>query len=254
MTDDASKAELDRTLDDLSDGVPDARAAARTARVLAESARRAGARAVGSGRWLAELVVEMAPRIPVRDLATLQAHHGGLSGDALATALIRSASRASAAVGAASGALMGAEAFLPPAWLAIPLELVVETLAVVAIELKLVAELHAVFGRPMTGTPTERAGSVLRAWAARRGLTPEVLSRGGVADALGRRTRNELVKLVRRRIVRRLGRNISSAIPLLAGAVAGAEVNRRATVGLGEQIARDLSRRELRSSSEVVPG
>jgi hypothetical protein len=64
---------------------------------------------------------------------------------------------------------------------------------------------------------------------------------GGVADALGRGTRNELVRIVRRRLVTRLGRNLSSMAPLLAGAVIGAEVNRRATRGLGEAVVRDLA-------------
>ena len=47
---------------------------------LAGSARRAGRKAVVSGRWLGDTVVELAPRIPVRDLPTLSEHHDGLTG------------------------------------------------------------------------------------------------------------------------------------------------------------------------------
>jgi hypothetical protein len=73
-------------------------------------------------------------------------------------------------------------------------------------------------------------------------VTPAVLSRkGGLADALGRGTRNELIRLVRRRLATRMGRNLSTLAPLFVGAVAGAEVNRRATRALGEAVVRDLA-------------
>jgi hypothetical protein len=214
----------------------------RAGRALARSARAAGAGAVASGRWLAELLIDTAPRIPIRDAATLVAHHDGHAGDDLAADLIRAASRSSAAVGATAGALASAEELAPPAWLAIPLELVVETLAVAAIEMKLVAELHEAYGRPITGSAGDRATMIVRAWAERRGVSPStLLQRRGVSDALGRGARNELVRLVRRRLMRRLGRNLSTLAPLLIGAVAGAEVNRRATRALGEAIADDLT-------------
>ncbi|MEY2569508.1 MAG: hypothetical protein QOE35_4037 [Actinomycetota bacterium] len=217
-------------------------AMARVTRALARSARVAGTGAVASGRWLAEVVLDTAPRIPIRDQRTLETHHDGLTGAALAEALITTASRASAGVGAAAGALMSAEELSPPTWLAIPLELVVETLAVAAVELKLVAELHEAYGRPVPGSSSERSMAVVRAWAERRGVTPAVLTRrGGLADVLGRGTRNELLRLVRRRMVARMGRNLSSLAPLFAGVVAGAEVNRRATRALGEAVVRDLA-------------
>ncbi len=137
---------------------------------------------------------------------------------------------------------MGAEELSPPAWIAIPAELVVETLAVIAVELKLVAELHEVYGRPVRGTPTERTTALVKAWAERRGITPSTLTRkGGLTDALGRSARHELTRLVRRRLMARFGRNLTSLAPLFVGAVAGAEVNRRATRGLGEAVAKDLS-------------
>jgi hypothetical protein len=219
-------------------------ALARLTRVLGSSARTAGAAAVASGRWLAEIVVETAPRIPVRDHATLVAHHQGLTGAALAADVISSASRASAGVGAAAGALVSVEEFSPPAWIAIPLELVVETLAVAAIEMKLVAELHVAYERPVPGTASERSAAIVRAWAERRGVTPAVLTRrGGLSDALGRGTRNELIRLVRRRVLARMGRNLSTLAPLFIGAAAGAEVNRRATRALGEAVVRDLAAR-----------
>jgi hypothetical protein len=232
----------DEEVSQLADGETDLRTLTRLARVLASSAKAAGVRAVATGTWLGSTLVDIAPRIPIRDLVTLQEQNAGLSGAALAGELIRRASRASAAIGGVSGAAMSAEQFAPPAWIAIPFELVVETIAVAVIELKLVAELHEVYGRPVTGTATERTSALVKAWAGRRGVTAAALrTPGGVADALGRGTRNELVRLVRRRLVARLGRNLSSMAPLMAGAVAGAEVNRRATRGLGEAVVRDLA-------------
>jgi hypothetical protein len=195
--------------------------------------RAAGGRAALSATWLAETALDIAPRIPVRDLATLEEHHPGLHGEALAGALIRAATRTSAGVGAAAGALASAEELAPPAWIALPAELVVETLAVVAIEMKLVAELHEVFRRPITGSASERAVAVGRAWAERRGISP----------AAARSARTQLVRLIRRRLMRRLRRNLLTFAPLLIGAVAGAWVNRRATRELGEAVAKDLAGR-----------
>ena len=211
---------------------------------IVSSAHGAGLRALSSGKGMAEWLIDNVPRIPVRDLDTLRSHHEGREGAALAGELITTASRMSAAVGAASGALMSAEELAPPAWLALPLELAVETLAVAAIELKLLAELHEVFGHPVEGSLSDRSIALVRAWAERRGVTPSSVARpGGVGDALGRGARNEVVRLVRRRLLGRLGRNLSSLAPMLAGAAAGAEVNRRATRGLGEAVVRDLAAR-----------
>lgn len=227
---------------DLAEGRVDAKLLSRVAGRLGASAKAAGARAVTTGQWMATMLIDVAPRIPIRDQATLQSDHDGLSGAALAGELIRRASRSSGAIGGASGALMSAEHFVPPTWIAIPFELVVETVAVAVIELKLVGELHEVYGRPVQGGENERTVSLVKAWAERRGVTAATVSTpGGLAEALGRGTRNELVRLVRRRLVSRLGRNLSSLAPLLAGAVAGAEVNRRATRALGEAVVRDLA-------------
>ena len=211
---------------------------------LRGSARTAGRRAVVSGQWAATTLVDLAPRVPLRDHATLVAQHGGATGDELAEALIRHASITAAGIGAAAGALAGASELAPPAWVAIPLELVVETIAVAVVELKLVAELHEAYGRPIPGTGMARAVPLLRAWADRRGVSPSMLtSAGTITDTLGRSARDELVKLVRRRLVRKMGRNLTSLAPVLIGAAAGAEVNRRAARKLGEQVADDLRRR-----------
>jgi len=213
---------------------------------LGRSAKKAGVAGVSGGRWLTELVIQTVPHVPVRDLATLRAHHDGLTGEALAEALVRSASRVSAGIGAAGGALATAEWAAPPTLLSTPVQLVAETVAIAAVEVKLVAELHEVYGVAVRGTAAQKATAYLTAWARRRGVDLARPS-AGLATVLGQATRREL----RDQLMRRLGRNLSTLGPLFTGAIIGAEVNRRATRALGEAIRRDLLRRRL-GGSEVL--
>lgn len=205
--------------------------------VLASGARLAGARAAISGRWLSDAVADLAPHVPVRDLLTLRQHHGGLSGDDLAEALISTAARTTAAIGAAGGALASAEMAAPPALLATPVQLAAETLAVIAVELKLVAELHVVYGRAPLGTRSQVATAYLVSWVTKRGID---MSAGppSLGSVLGTAARAQL----RSRVLRRVGRNVATLAPFLAGAVAGAELNRRETRGLGDKLRKDLHR------------
>jgi hypothetical protein len=243
-TNEPGRAELGRAIGSLASRDADRGGLTRVAGLATASMRSAGARSVATGRWFTEAMLDAAPHVPVRDLATLSAHHGGLTGAELADALVRSASRTTAGLGALAGALAGAEELAPPTWLAIPAELVVETLAVVAVEMKLVAELQAAFGRPVVGTPTERGLAVAKAWAEGRGVTAALVAGpGGVAEALGRTTRREVTRLIQRRLARRAMRSLSALAPFMAGAVAGAELNRRATRRLGDSIVRDLAGR-----------
>src|SRR4051794_30966685 len=91
-------AEIGAELGDLAGGEVTASRLSALARALSRSARVAGAKSVGSGRWLVGLVMDMAPHIPIRDLATLQKHYDGLWGDALAYEIVKHASRTTAAL------------------------------------------------------------------------------------------------------------------------------------------------------------
>jgi hypothetical protein len=145
-------------------------------------------------------------------------------------------------MGAAAGALVAAEEFAPPSWLAIPVELVVETLAIAAVEMKLIAELHEVYSRPVPGHGRDRGLLLARAWAEGRGVTPAALATAeGLTALLGVSARRQVVHMVRRRLVRRTARSLTALAPLLAGAVAGAEVNRRGTRALAASVLRDLA-------------
>jgi hypothetical protein len=205
---------------------------------MSRSARGAGIGAVASGRWLADTVVELGGHVALRDLATLEAHYDGLSGQAMADALVANACRSSAAVGAATGAVMSMEEWLPPSWIAVPFELLAETAAIAAIEMKLIGELHEVYRRPVLGTPVQRGYALVRAWAERRGVTGMVLIEGApaIGDAIGSTARKELMRLVRRRALRRTGANLAGLGPLLVGGAAGAVINRRSTRKLGQAV------------------
>lgn len=187
--------------------------------------------------WVADSVGSIAPYIAVRDLETLRRHHPGLSDDGLAERLIRNASRVTAGIGAAGGGVAAIEWTVTPTLLSAPVLLGSETVAVVAVELKLIGELHAVYGQPIEGSASHRAVALIQAWAHRKGVNPLAIS-GGVAAALGTAARKEL----RERLLKRLGRNLTTLGPFLTGAAIAGFLNRRATRSLGEEIKKDLQK------------
>jgi len=209
-------------------------------RLTVRSARTAGIRAVASGRWAADIAVEVAAHLPVRDLETLRDHHHGLQGAELAHRLDERAATVTASIGAIVGGLAAAEELNPALWPSLPVELLAETLLVIAVEMKLVAELHVVAGRPISGSFSDQAVAISRAWAERRGIDPAALLGSGGADVLGRQARHQLTRTLQKRIVRRGGRSAFSLAPFLAGAAAGGVLNRRATRSLGDELVQSL--------------
>jgi len=187
-------------------------------------------------KWMVDTVTDIAPHIPVRDLETLRRHHDGLEGDALAERLIRNAARSTAGIGAASGGVAAVEWVATPTLLSAPVLLAAETVGVVAVEMKLIGELHEVYGQPVPGNGRQRAVALLQAWGGRRGINPLA---PGLGTALGTAARKEL----RDRLVRRFGRNLTSLGPLLTGAAVAGYLNRRATLSLGKSVREDLTRR-----------
>jgi hypothetical protein len=227
--------------------------------LAARSGRASGARAVASGRWASEVIVAAAGHLPVRDLATLQAHHHGLTGPPLAEALVRNASRTAGAVGITAGTFAAASATTPVTWSTLPAELLVETLVVIAIEMKLVAELHVVAGTPFTGPLSAQSVQIAHSWADRRGIAFTLAGSRSAADLLNLSTRRQLTSQVRKRLTRKTGRNLATLTPFLAGAAAGAVLNRRATRALGADVAHSLGlhpprRRGLPAPAPALPG
>jgi len=210
---------------------PGTGAAKRGAQAARRGAGTVGRGASSAGNWLAAQVVAMGPRLRIRDQATLRAQFPGRSDDEIAALLIQRAAVAAAAVGGATGA-WAALPVLP----AFPAEIAAETLAVVGIEIKLVAELHEVYGVPATGSAPERAGAYIAAWAHRRGV---LMVPGGLLLVAG----SPLARQLRRRLAGRVRRSTFSLSPFFTGAIAGAVLNRGETRRLGRDIHEDLHRR-----------
>ena len=250
MSGELVRRELGELVGKLSEGGLDRGARGRLltqlSRLLAGGLRQAGARAALTGRWLGDVVADVAPHVPVRDLPTLREHHRAADGSllddaALAEALVRSASLATAGIGAAGGALAAVQHAAPPTLLVAPVQLAAETVAVVAVELKLVAELHVVHGRAPVASQGHVAAAYLAAWAARRPVGPGV-EQPDLSAVLGAAARRQ----VQRRVARRAVRNLSTFAPLLTGAVAAAELNRRETRSLGDHLVQQLRRGQPR--------
>jgi hypothetical protein len=183
---------------------------------------------------LAERLIDTAPRIPVRDLDTLRGQFPGLGPEGIADKLIHAAVTATAAVGAGVGA--AAALPVPPAMTA---ELAAETIAVAAVEYKLIAELHEVYGCRAPGGTRARVIAYLGAWTRQRGI--QVTKPGSVDAALS----GQLKRQLRQRLVRRSARNLPTLTPFMIGAAIGALLNRRDTARLAERVRSDLRGRQI---------
>lgn len=200
-------------------------------------AARSGAASVAG--WLSGQVLAMGPRLRIRDRATLRAQFPGRTDEEIADLLVERAARATAAVGGATG-VWAALPVLP----AFPAEIAAETLAIAGIEVKLVAELHEVYGAPAPGGGTERARAYVASWAYRRGV---YMVPSGLLLVAG----SPLVGQLRRRLTARVRRSAFSLAPLFTGVVAGAIVNRRETRKLGRDIRADLGKRPTAGSPAI---
>ncbi|ARE74105.1 MULTISPECIES: hypothetical protein [unclassified Streptomyces] len=184
--------------------------------------------------YITDRIIENAPRVPVRDLATLRAQFPGLGPDQLAEKLISGAANASSTVGAGVGA--AAMLPVPPA---MPAELAAEITAVAAIELKLIAELHEVYGQRPPGNLKDRSLAYLTAWTEERGV--DLTKPTTLNAALGGQMKREL----RQQIMKRMFRNLPNLMPFMVGAAVGAVMNRRDTRKVAEKVRSDLQRRAV---------
>jgi hypothetical protein len=128
----------------------------------------------------------------------------------------------------------------------VPIEVVVETVAVAVVEVKLVAELHEVYGVDVPGTGTQRATAFAGSWATRRGIDP--MKPWTIPNVLGIAGRQQLGK----RMISRFARNLGTIIPFLIGAVIGARVNSAETTKLAAEMRADL--RRVAAESQGLPG
>ncbi|MEX0170324.1 hypothetical protein [Streptomyces sp. LMG1-1-1.1] len=203
-------------------------------RGVAQGVRRGGDSAKAGIGYLADRLIDLAPRIPVRDLATLRKQFPGLDPEQLADKLVTGAANASSTVGAGIGA--AAMLPVPPA---MPAELAAEITGVAAVELKLIAELHEVYGLRPPGRITQRSAAYLTSWAEERGIDPTKPTT--VNAALGGQLKREL----RQQIMKRMVRNLPNLMPFMVGAAVGAVMNRRDTKKLASRIRKDLRARQI---------
>ncbi|MFJ4978384.1 hypothetical protein ACIP6X_24070 [Streptomyces coeruleorubidus] len=207
----------------------------RTAGTLREramdSARKGSVRARAGLAHLADRIIELAPRVPVRDLATLRRQFPGLGPEELADKLVAGAAKATATVGAGIGA--AAMLPVPPA---MPTELAAEITGVAAIELKLIAELHEVYGVRPPGNLKQRSTAYLHSWSGERGI--DATKPATLSTALNSRMKRDL----RQRIMKRMVRSMPNLVPFLIGAAVGAAMNRSETRKLAVRIREDLRR------------
>jgi hypothetical protein len=203
-------------------------------RGVREGVRRGGTRARAGLAHLTDRIIENAPRVPVRDLATLRKQFPGLGPEQLADKLVAGACNATATVGAGVGA--AAMMPVPPA---MPTELAAEITGVAAIELKLIAELYEVYGLRPPGNLKQRTITYLNSWSEERGV--DVKKPSTLDAALGVQLKREL----RQRIMKRMVRNLPNLMPFLVGAAVGAFMNRRETRHLAERIRKDLRKAQV---------
>ncbi|MER7621699.1 hypothetical protein [Streptomyces sp. NPDC126503] len=196
--------------------------------------KRGGESAKAGVGLLADRLIDLAPRIPVRDLTTLRRQFPGLGPEEIADKLVAGAANASSTVGAGVGA--AAMLPVPPA---MPAELAAEITGVAAVELKLIAELHEVYGLRPPGRLTQRSVAYLTAWAEERGIDPTKPTT--VNAALGGQLKREL----RQQIMKRMVRNLPNLAPFMVGAAVGAVMNRRDTKKLAAHVRKDLRARQV---------
>jgi hypothetical protein len=194
-----------------------------------EGVRKGGSAARAALAYLADRIIDMAPRIPVRDLETLRRQFPGLGPEEIADKLVAGAAGATATVGAGVGA--AAMLPVPPA---LPTELAAEITGVAAIELKLIAELHEVYGVRPPGNLKTRSTAYLSSWSGERGI--DVMKPSTYDAALGGRMKREL----RQQIMKRMVRDLPNLMPFMVGAAVGAVLNRRDTKRLAARIRADL--------------
>nr|WP_238545628.1 MULTISPECIES: hypothetical protein [Streptomyces] len=205
------------------------------AAAVGRGARKGGERARAGVYAVADRIVANAPRIPVRDLAALRKQFPGLGPEEIADKLVAGAANGTSTVGAGVGA-----AAMLPAPPAMPTELAAEIIGVASIEIKLIAELHEVYGVRAPGTGRQRAIAYLGSWAEERGIDAAAVP-ASVNAALGVQAKREL----RQQVLKRSFRNLPNLAPFMIGATVGAAMNRRDTNKLARKIRKDLRARQV---------
>lgn len=172
---------------------------------------------------LAERLIGLAARATVRSRSDLLAAYPGRDRDEIARMLVERAVLSSGRVGVSGGVLGSSEYLAPWTLRGVPAQLMAETLAIALIEVRLTAELHALYGIEARGSLKDRAGFWVTAWAKGTAHDPN-----GPHDFTAAMRKMVSVQ-ARRRLTSRARRNLVTMAPLLAGAALGRWINRKLT-------------------------
>jgi hypothetical protein len=214
-----------------------------------EAAGTAGEAGERTSRWAPQMVSvarmrdiarSIAPRLPIRDRPTLARHLHTDDSERMADLLVRNASGATAVAGTVGGVFVLPARSGPALIAAIPIRVAAETLVVAMIELKLIGELHEVYGLPLAGTPAQRGTTALKLWASHRGL--HITDAGGLVATLSQMARTPTT---RRAAAAMSGKAMGRKGLRLGAGVAGAVDNRRSTVMLGDRVRAELRRHQI---------
>ncbi|CAM5247262.1 hypothetical protein SVIOM342S_04064 [Streptomyces violaceorubidus] len=120
-----------------------------------------------------------------------------------------------------------------------PTELAAEITGVAAIELKLIAELHEVYGVRPPGSLAQRSTAYLNSWSDERGVDVSKPS------TLGSAMNGPMKRQLRQQIMKRMVRDLPNLMPFMVGAAEGAVMNRRDTRKLAARIRTDLRKSQV---------
>ena len=150
---------------------------------------------------------------------------------------MRAGGRVSGGIAAATGGIITAQEMSVAGLLLVPFELAALTALVVVTEVKVVTELHHVAGRAAArrAPAAHRGGDRVVDVGPGRPARPSCRRRCG-ATCSAAPAASSCAQHLRARFTR----NLTALAPLLTGAVAAGYLNRKATLAVGTQVARDL--------------
>jgi hypothetical protein len=180
-------------------------------------------RGVGPGATLAERLIGATARASFRSQSALHAAYPRLNREQIARILIDRAINTSGRVGLGGGVIGSSQYFAPWTLRGVPAQIMAEAFAIAAVEVRLTAELHALYGIEASGTIKDRAGFWVTAWA--KGTAHDPRGPHDFTAAM----RKVVAVQTRRRLARRARRNLLTLAPMLSGAALGRWVNRRQT-------------------------
>lgn len=213
---------------------PSPASALKVVQALARASEGMPKKAFTSGAFVSSTLLETISQMKVRTGEELTQKYPDLSPRETAEVLIREAARTTLLLGGAAGAVSSAGALAPPLWVTLPLGPLAATLTTSLVELRLVREIHAIYGIPLDSSP-QGMRKLFSSWASGKSSErPENLTEW--KDT----TQDAFTRLVQRQVLTRLARSVSSLAPMFIGAALGGALAHSGTQRLGENLLTSL--------------